>query len=125
MTTSPSQIKAAIRDAALRLGFDAVGFARAELGADSRAHLAAYLRAGFHGDMGWLEARADKRGDPRELWPEARTVLVLAMNYGPATDPLQSLSERDGLSLATEENPDVSLNRSGQASVFWRARKFL
>ncbi len=95
MTTSPSQIKAAIRDAALRLGFDAVGFAKAELGADSRAHLATYLAQGFHGDMGWLEARAEKRGDPRELWPEAKTVVVLAMNYGPETDPLQSLNERN------------------------------
>lgn len=95
MTTSPSHIKAAIRDAALRLGFDAVGFAKAELGADSRAHLAAYLSQGFHGDMGWLKARADQRGDPRELWPEAKTVVVLAMNYGPETDPLQSLRARD------------------------------
>ena len=95
MTTSPSDIKAAIRDAALRLGFDAVGFARAELGAEARARLAAYLGAGFHGDMGWLEARAEKRGDPRRLWPDARTVMVLAMNYGPASDPLQSLGARD------------------------------
>jgi epoxyqueuosine reductase len=100
MTTSPAQIKAAIRDAALRLGFDAVGFAKAELGADSRAHLATYLAEGFHGDMGWLAARADKRGDPRELWPEAKTVLVLAMNYGPETDPLQSLSARDRATLS-------------------------
>jgi len=95
MTTSPSAIKTAIRDAALRLGFDAVGFARAELGTETRAHLAAFLRQGFHGDMGWLEARAEKRGDPRALWPEARTVLVLGMNYGPESDPLRSLGARD------------------------------
>ena len=95
MATSPHDLKAAIRDAALRLGFDAVGFARAELAAETRAHLANYLAQGFHGDMGWLEARAQQRGDPRELWPEAKTVVVLAMNYGPEHDPLESLDARD------------------------------
>ena len=95
MATSPHDLKAAIRDAALRLGFDAVGFARAELTAETRAHLANYLAQGFHGDMGWLEARAQQRGDPRELWPEAKTVVVLAMNYGPEHDPLESLDARD------------------------------
>jgi len=95
MPTSPHDLKAAIRDTALRLGFDAVGFARAELAAETRAHLADYLGQGFHGDMGWLEARAQQRGDPRALWPEAKTVVVLAMNYGPEDDPLASLDERD------------------------------
>jgi epoxyqueuosine reductase len=97
MPTSPQppDIKTAIRDAALALGFDAVGFARAELSAESRAHLANYLAQGYHGDMGWLQARAEQRGDPRELWPDAKTVVVLAMNYGPESDPLTSLEARD------------------------------
>ena len=95
MATSPSDLKTAIRDAALTLGFDAVGFAQAELSAESRAHLARYLAQGFHGDMGWLETRTQQRGDPRELWPEAKTVVVCAMNYGPEDDPLESLEARD------------------------------
>jgi epoxyqueuosine reductase len=97
MPTSPqpTDLKTAIRDAALALGFDAVGFAKAELSAESRAHLANYLAQGFHGDMGWLQARAEQRGDPRELWREAKTVIVLAMNYGPENDPLGSLQQRD------------------------------
>jgi epoxyqueuosine reductase len=91
----PPDIKAAIRDAALSLGFDAVGFAKAELAAESRRDLARFLEQGFHGDMGWLEARAAQRGDPRELWPEAKTVVVCGMNYGPAGDPLATLAQRD------------------------------
>ncbi|HJS84206.1 MAG TPA: tRNA epoxyqueuosine(34) reductase QueG, partial [Acetobacteraceae bacterium] len=43
-----------IRNKALALGFDAVGFCRAELGPEARARLAAFLAAGQHGDMGWL-----------------------------------------------------------------------
>jgi epoxyqueuosine reductase len=89
------EVKAAIRDAALKLGFDAVGFAKAELADESRAQLAKFLAQGFHGDMGWLKARAEERGDPRELWPEAKSVVVLGMNYGPADDPLEVLARRD------------------------------
>jgi epoxyqueuosine reductase len=85
--------KSAIRERALALGFDAVGFATASLGADARAHLSDYLARGYHGDMGWLAARADERAEPRVLWPEAKTVVVLGMNYGPAEDPLAVLAE--------------------------------
>ena len=53
--------KAAIRDEALARGFDAVGFARPELAPAARADLAEFLTRGYHGDMGWLAARAAQR----------------------------------------------------------------
>ena len=87
--------KTAIRNAALELGFDAVGFARPELADTARRNLEAFLAQGYHGDMGWLAARAGERASPKTLWPEVRTVLVLGMNYGPPSDPLASLDERD------------------------------
>ena len=90
--------KAAIRDKALGIGFDAVGFAPPELGADAKAGLAGFLSKGHHGDMGWLEAKADRRAAPTTLWPEARSVVVLACNYGPDKNPLDRLEvlRRDG-----------------------------
>ncbi|HKS90186.1 MAG TPA: tRNA epoxyqueuosine(34) reductase QueG [Stellaceae bacterium] len=66
---------------AMAMGFDAVGFARAHLADQARADLGEYLARGYHGDMGWLAATAERRGDPRTLWPEARTVVVLGLNY--------------------------------------------
>jgi epoxyqueuosine reductase len=78
----------AIRAQALALGFDAVGFAAAQLSEQAKAGLAGFLAAGYHGDMGWLAEKADRRGDPRQLWPEARSVVVLGLNYGPPDDPL-------------------------------------
>jgi epoxyqueuosine reductase len=93
--TAPADPKSAIRERALALGFDAVGFAAAALGEDARANLADYLRAGYHGDMGWLAARADERGGPTALWPEARSVVVLGMNYGPSGNPLDALTHAD------------------------------
>ena len=83
--------KPLIRDRALALGFDAVGFAAAELGPEARARLGAFLAAGQHGDMGWMADRADQRAHPRALWAEARSVIALGMSYAPAEDPLANL----------------------------------
>jgi epoxyqueuosine reductase len=92
---TPQDIKAIIRAEALALGFDAVGFAAPELLPEARAHLGEYLARGYHGDMGWLTARADQRAAPRSLWPEVKSVLVLGLNYGPAEDPRAALAARD------------------------------
>jgi len=81
----------AIRERALALGFDAVGFAPPSLGAAAKGNLAAYLAQGFHGDMGWMADTAERRADPSVLWPEAKSVVVLGVNYGPAADPLAPL----------------------------------
>jgi len=43
--------------------------------------------------MAWMAETAARRGDPRVLWPEVRTVALLGVNYGPETDPLASLSQ--------------------------------
>ncbi len=86
--------KAAIRDRALALGFDAVGFAPAVLGTDAKRDLADYLARGYHGDMGWMAETAARRAEPGVLWPEARSVVVLALNYAPADDPLALLAHK-------------------------------
>ena len=85
--------KAAIREKALALGFDAIGFAPAALSGEARDNLARYLGQGLHGDMGWLAAKADRRGDPQTLWPDARSVIVLGMNYGSPEAPNAHLGE--------------------------------
>jgi epoxyqueuosine reductase len=87
--------QAQIREHALALGFDAVGFTTPELSATARQSLADYLARGYHGDMGWLVEKADRRGDPKVLWPEARSVVVLGMNYAPHENPLDATSRRE------------------------------
>ena len=88
-----AEIREAIRGEALALGFDAVGFAAAHLAERARADLGEYLERGYHGDMGWLADTAARRGDPQTLWPEARTVVVLGLNYGADDDPLAALAD--------------------------------
>ena len=93
--TAPEQQepKAAIRARALALGFDAVGFAKAEVSPEARAGLAAFLAAGYHGEMDWLARHAERRADPQVLWPGARSVVVLGQNYGPQENPLALLDQ--------------------------------
>lgn len=80
-----------IRQHAKTAGFDAVGFTGAQLPDQYRERLLEFLSLGRHGDMGWLQERANQRAHPQSLWPEARSAIVLGMNYGPATSPLEAL----------------------------------
>jgi epoxyqueuosine reductase len=90
----------AIRARALDLGFDAIGFAPAELAPEARDRLRAFLAAGQHGEMGWLAARAEQRSHPQALWPAARSVICLGLSYAPGDDPLAALGRRDRGSIS-------------------------
>ena len=91
---------ARIRDKALALGFDAIGFAAAKLEDQVRRDLAGFLAAGYHGDMGWLKNRSEQRADPQTLWPEARSVIAVGLNYGPAEDALALLDEGERATIS-------------------------
>lgn len=81
-------MKEEIRGQALSLGFDVCGFAGAQADARDGANLRQYLEEGRHGEMEWMARTADRRAAPQALWPEARTVICLGVNYGPEEDPL-------------------------------------
>jgi epoxyqueuosine reductase len=93
-------IREAIRSKALELGFDAVGFAKAELAPQAQENLKAFIAQGLHGEMDWMPAKADRRGDPQVLWPEAKSVVVLGLNYGPAEDPLDATPAVDRANIS-------------------------
>ncbi|UWQ53822.1 tRNA epoxyqueuosine(34) reductase QueG [Leisingera caerulea] len=57
--------------------------------------LQAFLDAGYHGQMGWMEERTHWRGDPAQLWPEARSVIMLAESYTPEEDPMAVVGQTD------------------------------
>jgi epoxyqueuosine reductase len=95
MPNSIFEIKADIKTRALAAGFDVVRFTDAQAGPRNRAGLSAYLAAGHHGEMDWMENRAEERADPLALWPAAKSVVVLGLNYGPEKDPLAILAKKD------------------------------
>jgi epoxyqueuosine reductase len=90
-----SLISDLVRDRALALGFDTIGFCEARLGSELRGRLAAFLQAGQHGDMGWLAEREQQRSQPRVLWDDARSVIALGLSYAPPDDPLAPLAQSD------------------------------
>jgi len=96
-------IREEIRDRALVLGFDAVGFTAADDEGVRTAglRLKEFLSQGRHGDMGWLAEKADRRVGPQALWPEARTVVMVAASYAPGRDPLALIDrpERGAISV--------------------------
>src|SRR5690554_6225660 len=94
MGADPASMAMAAKAQALTLGFDVAGVAAADAPPERGSRLAAFLEAGRHGDMGWMEARAGERAAPRALWPEAKSVVMLGLNYGPDEDPLEALRRR-------------------------------
>jgi len=93
--SEPASLKEAIRAEAARLGFVACGFARADAVPQAGERLREWLDAGKHGSMGWMEERSDQRAHPQGLWPEAKSVIALAMSYAPANDPRDLADQSD------------------------------
>jgi epoxyqueuosine reductase len=90
---SPDKLVAELRTRAKALGFDSFGIALADARPDLPEKLQTALDAGWHGDMDWMADTATRRGSPTELWPEAKSVILLGINYGPESDPLALLDE--------------------------------
>jgi len=80
---------------ALAMGFSKMRICAPEAVPEAAGRLREFLEAGRHGQMGWMAEREAWRGDPGALWPEARSVIMLAEVYTPEGDPMAGLAERD------------------------------
>jgi epoxyqueuosine reductase len=76
-------------------GFAACRVAAPDAVPEAAGRLAAWLAAGRHGQMGWMAERTAWRGDPMALWPEVRSIVMLAEVYDPGADPLAVLDLPD------------------------------
>ncbi|PZA10647.1 tRNA epoxyqueuosine(34) reductase QueG [Rhodopseudomonas palustris] len=88
-------LKAQLAEQAGALGFDAFGICAPDSIPEAPARLRAFLDAGYHGDMAWLADRPERRSDPRVMWSEVKSVIMLGFNYGPDTDPRAVLARKD------------------------------
>ncbi|MGZ2259685.1 tRNA epoxyqueuosine(34) reductase QueG [Roseobacter sp. A03A-229] len=79
---------------ALTEGFVSARVCRPDAVPEAAARLRAFVDAGYHGQMGWMTERMDWRGNPAALWPEARSVIMLAESYTPDHDPMAVLEKR-------------------------------
>ncbi|MDA1101759.1 MAG: tRNA epoxyqueuosine(34) reductase QueG [Proteobacteria bacterium] len=94
----------ALRREALILGFDTFGITGPNAIPQAGGRLDRFLAMGRHGDMDWLMAKANRRRQPSALWPGARSIVMLGLNYGPDANPLDRLQqvERGNVSIYAE-----------------------
>ncbi|MBT8411718.1 MAG: tRNA epoxyqueuosine(34) reductase QueG, partial [Octadecabacter sp.] len=89
-----------LRAKALEEGFAGFGVCRPDAVPELPERLAAFVELGRHGQMAWMAERMAWRGDPATLWPEARSVVMLAEPYTPEHDPLDILERRDRAAIS-------------------------
>ena len=93
MARKSTSLKERLVAQALAEGFVACRVCRPDAVPEVPNRLAAFVEAGYHGQMGWMEDRMTWRGNPAALWPEARSVIMLAESYAPKHNPLDVLEQ--------------------------------
>jgi len=120
------KLKAFLFNEARTEGFDLIGITRPDAIPVAGQRLKQALQAGYHGTMDWMEKTAERRSNPGMLWPEARSVVMLAMNYGPDSDPrgLQTLHNGGAISVYARHRDyhDLVKGRLKQIAARFAAR---
>ncbi len=91
----PDKLRALIEREARAAGFSAVAVTGPDTIPQAPGRLAQFVAAGMHGSMEWMAETLARRSDPSVLWPDVRSIIVLALNYGPDSDPRTVLAQRD------------------------------
>jgi len=77
----PRVLSRKIREQALAIGFDKVGIVAAAVLEPERERLRQWLAREYQAEMKWMARDPDQRADPRAVFPSARSVIALALNY--------------------------------------------
>lgn len=89
------RLKRFLTEEAAAVGFDVVAITTPDAIPEAPQRLRYFLDHGRHGSMEWLEETADRRSNPSQLWHEVRSIVMLAMNYGPDHDPRTLQDKKD------------------------------
>ena len=89
-----SKLKRWLAAAAHDEGFTYIKIGPAMLPDYAAEGLADFLADEFEGDRVWLRETAPRRSAPDQMWPDAKTAIICAMNYGPDHDPLDNLAHK-------------------------------
>ncbi|MFF0920744.1 tRNA epoxyqueuosine(34) reductase QueG [Rhizobium leguminosarum] len=81
-------------------GFDLCRITRPDAIPQAKERLGQFIDAGRHGTMDWMAETRDRRGDPRTLWSEVRSVVVFGLNYAPDEDPRAILDKPDKAAIS-------------------------
>ena len=101
-----SELKTKLTAEAKTLGFDCIGVTEPGSIETAGKHFLEFIASGGHGDMDWLAAQPERRVDPRGLWQDVRSVIMLGVNYGPDADPLAILEQRTRAAISVYAQGD-------------------
>ncbi len=82
------------------LGFDLCRITRPDSIPEAKERLGQFIDANRHGTMEWMEETRERRGDPRTLWSDVRSVAVFGLNYGPDEDPRGILGKAEKAAIS-------------------------
>jgi epoxyqueuosine reductase len=106
LNSDPTELKTALANEARALGFDCIGITEPGTIESAGQHFLEFIASGGHGDMDWLAAQPERRVDPRGLWQDVRSVIMLGVNYGPDQDPLAILQQRTRAAISVYAQGD-------------------
>ena len=106
LSLDPTELKAQLAREARALGFDCIGITEPGTIEQAGAHFLEFIATGGHGDMDWLASQPERRVDPRGLWSDVRSVIMLGVNYGPDQDPLAILKQRTRAAISVYAQGD-------------------
>ncbi len=102
------KLTAYVKLLASQQGFDDCRIVSPDAIPDAAGHLAEFVADGHHASMDWMAETMDRRANPKTLWPDVSSIIMLAMNYGPGEDP----------------RGDLAYSSAGNISVYARNRDY-
>ena len=87
--------KKIIQDLAKEFNFDVCKITDTNLPINTDVRLKEFIDLGFHGEMNWLADSYERRKSPLNLWEEAKSAIILGLNYGPKENPLKKINKKN------------------------------
>ncbi|NOX37211.1 MAG: tRNA epoxyqueuosine(34) reductase QueG [Calditrichaeota bacterium] len=99
MTLTPQELARRIKERALAEGFSAVGITTADSLPEEADRLRWWLDRRYHGTMDWMARYGDHRARPQSFFPDARSVVMVALNYYRENEPISRTPDEGNVSI--------------------------
>jgi len=97
---NPEKLVKLLKVRAEKLGFTAFGIASADSRPDLKQKLEYALQNNWHAGMEWMLETKNRRSSPKTLWPDAKSIIVLGINYAPNSNPIADLKHKSAANIS-------------------------
>ncbi len=119
-------LKKRISDEILNSGFDVVGFSNIKIDRRTKSNYLNFLKKNYHGEMKWLERHYDKKINPKLIWKDVKTILVVGQNYSPPSNPIKYNNKKGKANIsvyASNEDYHVVIKEKLKRIQYWLKNK--